>query len=58
MFDKAPHAVWNLRPDSLALLLSLANVGAGSRCLVLDNCGVSVGGGGGRAQLDQLLTDH
>jgi hypothetical protein len=40
MFDKSPNAVWNLRPDSLALLLSLANVGAGARCLVLENCQV------------------
>jgi tRNA (adenine-N(1)-)-methyltransferase non-catalytic subunit len=43
MFDKAPATVWNLRPDSLALLLSLANVGAGSRALVLDNCQVRLG---------------
>jgi hypothetical protein len=48
MFDKTPHAVWNLRPDSLALLLSLANVGAGARCLVLENCGVSGVCGGHR----------
>lgn len=50
LFDKAPNSVWNLRPDSLALLLSLANVGAGSRCLVLDNCQVQEqprGRGGG-----------
>jgi len=51
LFDKAPNSVWNLRPDSLALMLSLANVGAGSRCLVLENCQVQqcrgVGGGEG-----------
>lgn len=38
MFDKAPTGIWNLRPDSLALLLSLANVAAHSRCLLLENC--------------------
>lgn len=38
MFDKAPTGIWNLRPDSLALLLSLANVAAHSRVLLLENC--------------------
>lgn len=38
MFDKAPAGIWNLRPDSLSLLLSLANVAAHSRTLLLDNC--------------------
>lgn len=40
LFDKSPQSVWNMRPDSLALVLSLANVGAGARCLVLENCQV------------------
>jgi tRNA (adenine-N(1)-)-methyltransferase non-catalytic subunit len=38
MFDKAPTGIWNLRPDSLSLLLSMANVAAHSRTLLLDNC--------------------
>lgn len=38
MFHKAPTGIWNLRPDSMSLLLSLANVAANSRCLLLENC--------------------
>jgi tRNA (adenine-N(1)-)-methyltransferase non-catalytic subunit len=38
MFDKLPAKVWNLRPDTLGILLSLANVAAHSRVLVLESC--------------------
>jgi hypothetical protein len=37
-FDKTPSSVWNMRPDSLGLLLSQANVAAHSRTLLLENC--------------------
>jgi hypothetical protein len=31
LFEKSPARMWNLRPDSLAILLALANAGAHSR---------------------------
>ena len=30
-FEKGPARVFNLRPDSLAIMLSLANVAAGAK---------------------------
>ncbi|PNH11755.1 tRNA (adenine(58)-N(1))-methyltransferase non-catalytic subunit trm6 [Tetrabaena socialis] len=37
-YDKAPERVWYLRHDSLAVLLSLANVAAGAKVLVVESC--------------------
>lgn len=37
-FDKGPARVFNLRPDSLALALAMANVTAHGRTLVLEAC--------------------
>lgn len=37
-FDKGPQRIWNLRPDSLALLLSMANVCAYQKVLVVESC--------------------
>ncbi|GAX79292.1 hypothetical protein CEUSTIGMA_g6733.t1 [Chlamydomonas eustigma] len=43
-YDKGPQRVFNLRFDSLAAMLSLANIGAGGTALVIDNCmGVVLG---------------
>lgn len=38
LFDKAPFKMWNLRPDSLAIMMCSANVGAHSRVLVIEAC--------------------
>ena len=41
VFEKTAPAgqrIWNLRPDSLAAALALANVGANSRVLVIESC--------------------
>ncbi|GLC34740.1 hypothetical protein PLESTB_001158300 [Pleodorina starrii] len=37
-YDKAPERVANLRQDSLAVMLSLANVAAGAKVLVVEQC--------------------
>ncbi|KXZ53340.1 hypothetical protein GPECTOR_7g1234 [Gonium pectorale] len=37
-YDKQPERVWHLRHDSLAIMLSLANVAAGARVLVVEHC--------------------
>ncbi|KAL6754655.1 Gcd10p family-domain-containing protein [Haematococcus lacustris] len=37
-YSKGPERVHNLRPDSLAMMLSLGNVAAGSKVLVMDSC--------------------
>ncbi|KAF5827016.1 adenine(58)-N(1)-methyltransferase non-catalytic subunit TRM6 [Dunaliella salina] len=37
-FEKGPARVFNLRPDSLAIMLSLANLSAGAKVLVMDAC--------------------
>jgi len=36
LFARSPAKLWHLRPDSLALMLSLANVRAGARVLVVE----------------------
>jgi tRNA (adenine-N(1)-)-methyltransferase non-catalytic subunit len=38
MFDRGAARLWNLRHDSLAAALSLADVGAHGRVLVVDAC--------------------
>ena len=37
-FTNTPHKIQHLRADTLALLLSLANIGAHGRVLVLESC--------------------
>ncbi|KAG1670749.1 hypothetical protein FOA52_013976 [Chlamydomonas sp. UWO 241] len=37
-YDKGPDRVFNLRYDSLAVMLNQANVAAGARVLLFDNC--------------------
>ncbi|EFJ43222.1 hypothetical protein VOLCADRAFT_119181 [Volvox carteri f. nagariensis] len=37
-YDKAPERVYNLRHDSLAVMMSLANVAAGAKVLVAEQC--------------------
>ena len=43
-FNKIPVKTGWLRPDSLAILLSLANISAGSRTLVVDGTGGLIAG--------------
>eukprot|EP00198_Chlamydomonas_reinhardtii_P004742 XP_001694078.1 predicted protein [Chlamydomonas reinhardtii] len=37
-YDKCPERVWNLRHDTLAVMLSLGNVAAGAKVLVVEHC--------------------
>jgi tRNA (adenine-N(1)-)-methyltransferase non-catalytic subunit len=43
-FNKQPSRIGYLRPDALGILLHMANVGPGSKILVLENCGGMITG--------------
>lgn len=43
-YAKQPSKIGNLRPDTLALMLNMANVGAHARVLVIESCGGLVSG--------------
>jgi tRNA (adenine-N(1)-)-methyltransferase non-catalytic subunit len=44
LFNKQPSKIGYLRPDALGILLHMANVGPGSKILVLENCGGMITG--------------
>jgi len=44
LFNKQPLKIGYLRPDALGILLHMANVGQGSKILVLENCGGMITG--------------
>jgi tRNA (adenine58-N1)-methyltransferase non-catalytic subunit len=44
LFNKQPSRIGYLRPDALGILLHMANVGPGSKILVLENCGGMITG--------------
>lgn len=54
-FKKVPVKTGWLRPDSLAILLSLANVGANSRTLVVDGTGGLIAGESLQGQILSFL---
>ncbi|KAL4539650.1 hypothetical protein Ndes2437B_g01989 [Nannochloris sp. 'desiccata'] len=44
LFNKQPARIGYLRPDAVGILLHMANVGPGSKILVLENCGGMITG--------------
>jgi hypothetical protein len=38
IYDRGPAKIWHLRSDTLAIMMSLANIGAYSRVLLLESC--------------------